>query len=213
MLSESEIPSELIQVNDTLKVLPGAVVPCDGVVVFGLSEVNESMVTGESLPVSKQIGSEVIGGTVNQSGVMHVRAMRVGADATLASITRLVQEAQVSKAPVQAFADRIAGLFVPAVVILALVVFVVWMVVGRYAIDREALPRKMTPTLLALLHCISVLVIACPCGLGLATPTAVMVGTGMAARMGLLIKGGAPLESAHRTRVVMFDKTGTQCGR
>jgi magnesium-transporting ATPase (P-type) len=149
-----------------------------------------SMVTGESLPLAKGPGSELIGGTVNQHGGLLMRATRVGSETTLAAIARLVSESQASKAPIQALADRIAARFVPCVVVLALVTFAVWLAVASRLLPPSELPDGVTPFVLALLHCIAVLVIACPCGLGLATPTAVMVGTGVAARLGVLIKGG-----------------------
>ncbi|MEW5306919.1 MAG: hypothetical protein WDW36_009351 [Sanguina aurantia] len=206
---EREIPSELIQLGDVLKVAPGDTVPADGAVVQGRSFVNEAMITGESLPVSKAPGGSVIGGTVNQEGQLLIRATRVGADTTLASIARLVQEAQGNKASIQATADTIASYFVPSVLILAAAVFATWLGVAYTILPASLLPPGVSPFLIALLHAISVLVIACPCSLGLAMPTAVIVGTGIAARLGILIKGGAALEQAHRTRIVVFDKTGT----
>jgi P-type E1-E2 ATPase len=148
-----------------------------------------SMVTGESLPVAKAPGSHLIGGTINQEGAVSMRATRVGSETTLASIARLVSESQASKAPIQALADTIASYFVPVVVLLALATFAVWMYVATSVLAPSSLPTGVTPFVLALLHCIGVLVIACPCALGLATPTAVMVGTGVAARLGILIKG------------------------
>ncbi|MEW5298720.1 MAG: hypothetical protein WDW36_001809 [Sanguina aurantia] len=206
---EREIDSELIQLGDVLKVAPGETIPADGVVVQGRSCVNEAMITGESMPVGKAPGGAVIGGTVNQEGQLLIRATRIGADTTLASIARLVQEAQGNKAPIQATADTIAGYFVPIVMLTAALVFVAWLLVANTILPPSLLPRGVSPFLLALLHAISVLVIACPCSLGLAMPTAVIVGTGVAARLGVLIKGGAALEQAHRTRIVVFDKTGT----
>ncbi|MEW5314299.1 MAG: hypothetical protein WDW38_005807 [Sanguina aurantia] len=206
---DREIPSELIQLGDVLKVAPGDTVPADGAVVQGRSFVNEAMITGESLPVSKAPGGSVIGGTVNQEGQLLIRATRVGADTTLASIARLVQEAQGNKASIQATADTIASYFVPSVLILAALVFATWLGVAYTILPASLLPPGVSPFLIALLHAISVLVIACPCSLGLAMPTAVIVGTGIAARLGILIKGGAALEQAHRTRIVVFDKTGT----
>ncbi|GFR40300.1 hypothetical protein Agub_g482 [Astrephomene gubernaculifera] len=210
VLAEREIPVELIQVGDVLRVLPGAAVPADGVVLAGRSGVDESMITGESLPVRKMVGAQLIGGTVNGEGVLLMRATAVGSASVLAGIARLVREAQTSKAPVQAVADSIAAYFVPTIILISLLVFFAWLAAGLAGlVPPSALPPGVTPPLLALLHAISVVVIACPCGLGLATPTAVMVGTGVAARQGILIKGGAALERAHKARVIVFDKTGT----
>ncbi|KAG2427556.1 hypothetical protein HXX76_012210 [Chlamydomonas incerta] len=209
-VAEREIPVELVQVGDILRVPPGAAIPADGVVLAGRSGVDESMVTGESLPVRKVVGAQLIGGSVNGEGVLHMRAAAVGGDTVLAGIARLVQQAQTSKAPVQAVADSIASYFVPTIVLLSLLVLLGWLAAGAAGwVPAADLPPGVSVRLLALLHAISVVVIACPCGLGLATPTAVMVGTGVAARMGILIKGGAALERAHNTRVVVFDKTGT----
>eukprot|EP00878_Enallax_costatus_P022495 GHUV01023866.1.p1 GENE.GHUV01023866.1~~GHUV01023866.1.p1 ORF type:complete len:272 (+),score=28.80 GHUV01023866.1:23-817(+) len=199
VISAREIPAELIQVGDILRVMPGATVPADGVVIYGKSSVDESMITGEAMPVSKYVNDGVIGGTVNGSGLLHVQATRVGADTTLSSIVRLVAAAQANKAPIQALADKIASWFVPAVVTLAALTFITWLLLGlTNHINTEDLPPGTTPFLLALLHTVAVLVIACPCALGLATPTAVMVATGVAAKLGVLIKGGSTLELAHR---------------
>ncbi|GAX75729.1 hypothetical protein CEUSTIGMA_g3172.t1 [Chlamydomonas eustigma] len=207
---EEVIGTELIQVGDVIKVLPGTTLPTDGKVVLGRSAVDESMITGESMPVAKGIGQEVLCGTVNKEGLLHVKATRVGSDTTLAAITRLVTESQANKAPIQAMADTIASYFVPVVVAIAAFVFVLWVVVGyEIMIPNHSLPVDSTPLLLGLMNAIEVLVIACPCALGLATPTAVMVATGVAAKLGVLIKGGAPMELAHKTEVVIFDKTGT----
>ncbi|KAF6252600.1 heavy metal P-type ATPase [Scenedesmus sp. NREL 46B-D3] len=205
-----EIPAELVQIGDVLRVAPGSTVPADGAVVHGTSAVDESMLTGEAMPVTKRPGDGVIGGTVNGTGLMHIQATRVGADTTLSSIVRLVAAAQAHKAPIQALADTIASWFVPTVVTLATATFATWLCLGLSGrLDPAALPPGTSPFLLALLHMVAVLVIACPCALGLATPTVVMVATGVAARLGVLIKGGSTLELAHRTKVVVFDKTGT----
>jgi Cu+-exporting ATPase len=207
---EEEIETELVQVGDIFKVLPGATIPADGLVVSGRSSVDEAMITGESMPVPKVESSKVIGGTVNKEGLLRVKATQVGSESTLAAITRLVADSQSSKAPIQALADTIAAYFVPVVVAIAVLVFFLWLWIGYAVLEPQGeLPPDTPPFLLALLISITVLVIACPCALGLATPTAVMVATGVAAKLGILIKGGAPLELAHRTDVVAFDKTGT----
>ena len=207
------IDSTLIQVGDILKVTPGARLPTDGVVLFGSGYVDESLVTGESKPVSKQAGDQVIGGSVNQGGVLFIKASRVGSDTALSKIVSLVQDAQMAKAPIQAYADRISAIFVPVVVSLAIATWLCWYILGcvdAYPEEwRETVGVHTSPFLFAMLFGISVLVIACPCALGLATPTAVMVGTGVAASNGILIKGGDALELGHKVRAVVFDKTGT----
>eukprot|EP00124_Ichthyophonus_hoferi_P004977 Ihof_evm1s629 gene=Ihof_evmTU1s629 len=209
VIGEKIIGIELVQVGDILKVVPGDKVPTDGVVTYGLSSVNESMLTGESMPVNKKVDDPLIGGSINGQGLLYFRATRVGGSTALAQITQLVESAQSSKAPIQAVADRIASKFVPAVIIVALVTFISWLVAGYFLLSPQSIPMGFTPFLLALNFLISVLVIACPCALGLATPTAVMVGTGLGARHGVLIKGGGPLEKAYKVDAVMFDKTGT----
>lgn len=162
------------------------------------------------MPVPKKKGDYIIGGTINQKGVLRVRATRVGKDTSLAQIIRLVQDAQTSKAPIQSFADYIASIFVPIVVLIATLTFVVWLLVGIfYGIPERYDQLGNNPFLFALLFYISVVVIACPCALGLATPTAVMVGTGVGALNGILIKGGYTLETAHKISAILFDKTGT----
>ncbi|KAG0354030.1 hypothetical protein BC939DRAFT_524917 [Gamsiella multidivaricata] len=211
-VSEKQIPSELVQKGDLIKVLPGDKIPTDGVVVSGQSTVDESMVTGEVEPITKTVGSNVIGGTVNGLGTIDMEAVRVGAETALAQIVQLVEDAQTSKAPIQAYADMVAGYFVPAVIFLAVLTFVVWMVVS-HTVMPDNLPRmfSMEPSkfVACLKLCISVIVVACPCALGLSTPTAVMVGTGVGAQQGILIKSGIALEAAHRITKVVFDKTGT----
>eukprot|EP01026_Neomeris_dumetosa_P041528 TRINITY_DN3441_c0_g2_i3.p1 TRINITY_DN3441_c0_g2~~TRINITY_DN3441_c0_g2_i3.p1 ORF type:complete len:703 (+),score=123.81 TRINITY_DN3441_c0_g2_i3:458-2566(+) len=207
--SEQVIDSELISIHDILKVAPGGSIPIDGVVVKGSSHTNESMITGESMPVAKFTGDEVIGGSINQDGLLYIKATRVGKDTTLANITRLIRESQSSKPPIQALADKIAAYFVPTVIVVAVLDFMLWMVLGSTVMDQSWVPKDMSVFLLALLHFIAVLVIACPCALGLATPTAVVVGTGIAAKFGIFIKGGSALEIAHNTDTVVFDKTGT----
>jgi Cu+-exporting ATPase len=187
-----------VVVGDIVIVRPGEKIPVDGRIMEGRSSVDESMLTGESLPVEKNIGDEVIGATINRTGSFKFEALKVGKDTALAQIIRLVQEAQGSKAPIQRLADKIAGVFVPIVILLAAATFVIWMIYG----PQPALT-------LALLNTVAVLIIACPCALGLATPTAIMVGTGLGAENGILIKGGETLETAQRIDMVVFDKTGT----
>jgi Cu+-exporting ATPase len=195
---ETEITVEDVQVGDLVLVRPGERVPVDGVVRQGYSSVDESMVTGESLPVEKKEGDDVIGATINRTGSFQFEATRVGKDTTLAQIIRMVEEAQGSKAPIQRLADIIASYFVPVVIGIALITFVVWFFVGP------------TPALtFALLNFVAVLIIACPCALGLATPTAIMVGTGKGAENGVLIRSAEALERAHKINTVLLDKTGT----
>jgi P-type Cu+ transporter len=189
---ESVVPGDVIMVR------PGEQVPTDGVVVSGASSVDESMLTGESMPIAKTAGDNVFAATLNKSGSFTFRATRVGSETALARIIRLVEEAQGSKAPIQRMADRVASIFVPVVIAIAVVTFLVW----YYVVPDPLFSR-------ALLNFISVLVIACPCALGLATPTAVMVGTGLGAESGILIKGGESLENAYKLTTVVFDKTGT----
>lgn len=193
---EERVPAAAVRVGDTLVVRAGQSVPVDGQVLEGSGVVDESLVTGEPLPVDKEPGDQVTGGTVNASGWFLMEAQRVGADTTLAGIIRLVDEATSSKAPIEKLADRISGVFVPVVIGIALVTFIVWMVVGA-------------PLSQALSYAISVLVISCPCALGLATPTAIMVGTGRGATKGILFKSAEDLEGACRVKTVVFDKTGT----
>ncbi|XP_024357608.1 copper-transporting ATPase RAN1 [Physcomitrium patens] len=210
VIAENEIDAQLIQRGDVLKVLPGAKVPADGACTWGESHVNESMITGEAAPVAKGVGDALIGGTMNSNGVLHIRAMRVGRDTALAQIVNLVETAQMSKAPIQKFADYVASVFVPVVVSLAALTFVVWFVAGECGAYPDSwLPTDGNHFVLALMFAISVTVIACPCALGLATPTAVMVATGIGANHGILIKGGDALERACLVQCVVFDKTGT----
>ncbi|KAK3189007.1 hypothetical protein Dsin_028568 [Dipteronia sinensis] len=209
-IEEREIDALLIQPGDTLKVLPGTKLPADGVVVWGTSYVNESMVTGESVPVSKEINSLVIGGTINLHGALQIQATKVGSDAVLSQIISLVETAQMSKAPIQKFADYVASIFVPTVVAMSLLTLLGWYiggVIGAY--PEEWLPENSNYFVFALMFSISVVVIACPCALGLATPTAVMVATGVGANNGVLIKGGDALERGQQVKYVVFDKTGT----
>ena len=194
--TESEIPVENVQVGDVLAVKAGQAVPVDGVVVSGNGTVDESAITGESVPVEKLPGDTITGATVNTAGYFTMQAKRVGADTALAQIIALVDEATSTKAPIQRIADKISGVFVPIVVALALIVLVVWLALGGSVSE-------------AVNHAISVLVISCPCALGLATPTAIMVGTGRGAKNGILIKSAESLETAHDVQTVIFDKTGT----
>uniref|UniRef100_A0A9I9CQH4 HMA domain-containing protein n=1 Tax=Cucumis melo TaxID=3656 RepID=A0A9I9CQH4_CUCME len=210
LIEEREIDALLIQPGDVLKVLPGTKIPADGVVVWGSSYVNESMVTGESIPVLKEVSSNVIGGTINFHGALHIQATKVGSDAVLNQIISLVETAQMSKAPIQKFADFVASIFVPTVVAMALCTLFGWYVGGILgAYPAKWLPENGNYFVFSLMFAIAVVVIACPCALGLATPTAVMVATGVGASNGVLIKGGDALERAQKVKYVIFDKTGT----
>ncbi|KAJ1030862.1 hypothetical protein NDA18_002091 [Ustilago nuda] len=211
--SEKKVASELVQRGDYVKVVPGERIVADGVIVRGESTVDESMVTGEAIPVHKLTGSSVIGGTVNGTGTFDFLVQRAGKDTSLAQIVKLVDEAQTSKAPIQAFADRVAGYFVPTVVGLGALTFIAWMVIA-HLLSGHMLPsifnqQGVTKFMVCLKLCISVIVVACPCALGLSTPTAVMVGTGVGAQNGILIKGGGPLEASTTIKRMLFDKTGT----
>ena len=200
---EREIAAEELVTGDEVIVRPGSRIPVDGIVMSGESSVDESFVTGESLPNRKSEGAQVIGGTVNLTGVMRIRATKVGAEATLSQIVRLVERAQATKAPIERYADIVAGYFVPAVLLVALGSFVFWLLVGSGVGDiEEPLPFSLTVF-------VAVLVIACPCALGLATPAAVVVGTGRGAQLGVLIKDAEALESARGLTTVILDKTGT----
>ena len=208
-----KIATELVQVGDVCVLVPGEKIPADGTVLTGSTSVDESMVTGESLPVAKTVGSQVIGGTVNGLGTFTFRVTRAGADTALSQIVKLVEDAQTSKAPIQAFADRVAGIFVPIVITLALLTFFGWLFISSLE-SSGSLPKVFqSPGVskfgVCLKLCISVVVVACPCALGLSTPTAVMVGTGVGARNGILIKGGKALEACKDVRRVVLDKTGT----
>ncbi len=195
---EREISVEDVQVGDIILVRPGERVPVDGIIRQGYSSIDESMITGESIPVEKKVGDEVIGATINKTGSFQFEATKVGKDTTLAQIIRLVEEAQGSKAPIQRLADIIASYFVPIVIGIAIITFIIWYFVGP------------APALtFALLNFVAVLIIACPCALGLATPTAIMVGTGKGAEHGILIRSAEALERSHQTRTVLLDKTGT----
>nr|URM60725.1 Trihelix family protein [Gymnema sylvestre] len=210
VVGERQIDALLIQPGDILKVLPGSKIPVDGAVVWGSSYVNESMVTGESVPVLKEVNSPVIGGTINLHGLLQIQAKKVGSNTVLSQIISLVETAQMSKAPIQKYADFIASIFVPVVVVLAFLTLVGWYVAGVLGgYPEEWLPENGNFFVFALMFAISTVVIACPCALGLATPTAVMVATGVGASNGVLIKGGDALERAQKIKHVVFDKTGT----
>lgn len=193
---EEDIAIELVRVGDIVMVRPGEKIPVDGEIIEGRSTIDESMVTGESVPVEKQIGDEVIGGTINKTGSFKFTAARVGEETVLAQIVQLVRQAQGSKAPIQRLADQVTSWFVPVVIAIAIATFVIWF----------NLTGNMT---LAMVTMVGVLIIACPCALGLATPTSVMVGTGLGAENGILIKGGESLELAHKIQTIVLDKTGT----
>ncbi|MDJ0673982.1 MAG: heavy metal translocating P-type ATPase [Calothrix sp. MO_167.B42] len=193
---EVDIPIVAVTINDVVLVRPGEKIPVDGEVVEGSSTIDESMVTGESIPVEKQLGDEVIGATINKTGSFKFRATRVGKDTFLAQIVQLVQQAQGSKAPIQRLADQVTGWFVPVVIAIAIITFVIWL----------SFTGNLT---LALIPTVGVLIIACPCALGLATPTSVMVGTGKGAENGILIRDAESLELAHKIQTIVLDKTGT----
>ncbi|MFA4965862.1 MAG: heavy metal translocating P-type ATPase [Thermoleophilia bacterium] len=195
---ETDVPVEQVMAGDIVIVRPGEKVPVDGVLIEGRSSIDESMLTGESIPVEKGPGDEIIGATINKTGSFRFRATKVGKDTALAQIIRLVEEAQGSKAPIQRLADRVASVFVPAVFALAAVTFAVWIFFGPEPVFT-----------LAMLAAVAVLIIACPCALGLATPTAIMVGTGKGAENGILIRSGAALERAYKLTAIVLDKTGT----
>lgn len=201
---EMDIPVEDVKVGDLVVVRPGEKIPVDGVVVDGRSSVDESMLTGESLPVTKGPGDQVIGATLNKLGLLKFEATKVGKDTALSQIIKLVEDAQGSKAPIQKLADRVSSVFVPAVILIALTTFLVWYFIVPLPVDSEV--DLFTR---ALINMVAVLVIACPCAMGLATPTAVMVGTGRGAENGILFKSSEALEVAGRTTVAIFDKTGT----
>jgi Cu+-exporting ATPase len=233
LTSEERISVDLLQVGDLLKVVPGEKIPVDGVILVGSSLVDEALITGESMPVSKNAEDHVIGGTLNQNGALIIEATHVSGDTMLSQIVSLIEEAQTSKAPIQRVADQIAGVFVPTILILSFLTFSGWFIFSEVCLnshnpcnDQQKNVTFWNITVNAtstagdcsrtciridsvFQYAISVLVIACPCALGLATPTAVMVGTGIGAKRGVLIKGGEPLENSHRIKVMVFDKTGT----
>jgi len=193
---ETKVPIDKVKAGDIILVKPGEKIPVDGIVVDGYSGVDEKAITGESIPVEKKEGDEVIGATINKTGVLKFKATKVGANTMLAQIVKIVEEAMGTKAPIQLLADRVSFYFVPAVMGLAVLAFIIWILAGMGFV-------------FALTVFVAVLIIACPCSLGLATPTAVMMGTGLAAKRGILIKTSRALEIAKKVEVVVFDKTGT----
>ena len=193
---ELEIPSEEVVLNDIIVIKPGKTIPVDGIIVEGKTSVDEAVITGESIPVEKDVGDTVIGATVNKAGYFRMKATKVGEDTTLSQIIRLVEEASSSKAPIAKLADRVSGVFVPIVIAIAVVAVIVWLLIGKSFAFSLSIG-------------IAVLVISCPCALGLATPTAIMVGTGKGAQNGILIKSAEALEILHGINTIVFDKTGT----
>jgi Cu+-exporting ATPase len=209
---EVELPIEQVQVDDVLIVRPGEKIPVDGIALSGLSSVDEAMITGESIPVEKTEGDPLIGATINQRGLLRMHATKVGADTVLANIIRMVEQAQGSKAPIQRLADTISGIFVPVVLVIATLTFIGWAIIGHVTASSTMIAGGVSatnPWIVAIVAAVAVLVVACPCALGLATPTAIMVGTGKGAEQGILIRGGQSLEHIQAVRAVLLDKTGT----
>lgn len=214
---ETEVPIQEVKVGDTMIVRPGEKIPTDGVIIEGESAVDESMATGESMPVQKKSGDDVIGATVNQEGLLKIKATRVGKDTFLAQVIKMVEECQGTKVPIQEFADKVTGYFVPAVLLIALITFISWLAIPQ---AMEVIARLASPLLpwvnlnqpllmLAIFATVATLVIACPCALGLATPTALMVGTGIGAENGILIRKGEAIQTMKEVKAIIFDKTGT----
>ncbi|MBI3123657.1 MAG: copper-translocating P-type ATPase [Ignavibacteriales bacterium] len=195
---EKEVLLETLAKDDTVVIRPGEKIPADGIIILGSSSIDESMLTGESMPVEKTIGSKVIGGTINKSGSFNFRVVEIGDNTILAQIIRLVEQAQASKPPIQKLVDKVAAVFVPIVIVIAVLTFVGWIIFG-----------SQNNFITALINFVAVLIVACPCALGLATPTAIIVGTGMGASNGILIRDGESLESAQKISTIVFDKTGT----
>lgn len=195
---ETEIPINELKIDDVVIVKPGSVIPADGIIIWGSSSIDESMISGESLPVEKSINSKVIGGTINLNGTFHFKVTEVGDNSVLGQIIKLVESAQASKPPIQKLVDKVAGVFVPVVISIAIITFIAWLIFGG--------ENNFTS---ALTNFIAVLIVACPCALGLATPTAIIVATGLGAKHGILIRNGESLEIAQKVSTVIFDKTGT----
>jgi P-type Cu+ transporter len=224
--SERVISTDLLEENDIVKVVRGMTIPVDGEIIHGAGEVNEALITGEAMPVNKSVHDDVIGGTQLQEGVLHIKVRTVPEHSVLQQIIKLVENAQMEKAPIQQMADQIAGVFALIVISISLFVFVLWFTLLKFEIiSREYLPPNLSDFVIAFTFSISSLVVACPCAMGLATPTAIMVcppplssssllngtqvGTGVGAKIGILIKGGEALETANKLTTIVFDKTGT----
>jgi Cu+-exporting ATPase len=203
--TEEEIHIDLVQRGDVLKVIPGAKIPTDGIVVFGKTTVDESMITGESLPVFKDVGSLVYGSTINQNGTIHIQVIRTASENTLSVIDKAIQEAQASKAPIQRIADTVSAYFIPFVIIIAIIAFIIWLILAYTTLSN----LNMHPIAFALQFSLAILVISCPCAISLAAPTAVMVGIGQGAKFGVLFKSASIIEMCHKLNTVVFDKTGT----
>lgn len=214
---EQEIPIEQVKLDDVMVVRPGEKIPTDGMIMQGKSAIDESMATGESMPVNKKIGDEVIGATINQQGLLQIKATKVGKDTFLSQVIKMVEECQGTKIPIQEFADKVTSYFVPTVLIIAILTFLAWIIFpkpfGQILVFAQNFIPWINPNLgvlsLAVVATVSVLVIACPCALGLATPTALMVGSGIGAENGILIREGAAIQTMKDIHTIVFDKTGT----